>query len=126
MAFFGALMMIGMGAGLAGTAALDSTKNVTDTCNKISSAKQTLSDTESQYEKLFNKAATVNVEIDKYINAIGTQKTKYESMTKASKEFATIDKNSKIVGLSIFLFVLLLSLLLKYFNVFGLIWGLFK
>ena len=126
MPIFAAIMLGGMAAGLAGQAALDSTKNVTDTCNQIASAKALQSKTESQYEKLLQKGAKTEAEIINYTNAVGNQKNVYETMTNASKEFAKIDRNSKIIGLCIFLFVLIISLLFKYFNVFGLIWGLFK
>ena len=126
MPIFAALMIGGMALGLAGQAVLDSTKNVTDTCNQISSAKELQSETEAQYNKLFKNGFKIQSDIINYTNAVGTQKGVYETMTYASKEFAKIDRNSKIIGLCIFLFVLIIALLFKYFNVFGLIWGLFK
>lgn len=126
MPIFAALMLGGMALGLTGQAVLDSTKNVTDTCNQISSAKELQSETEAQYNKLFKGASVITSEIKAYKTAVGNQKGVYETMTYASKEFAKIDRNSKIIGLCIFLFVLIIALLFKYFNVFGLIWGLFK
>lgn len=120
---FGAVMLIGMGTGLAGQAALDSSKNVIQTCNSIEKAKEIQNNVETEYTKLIKDSNIIETNLNNYLTTLGSQKQTFKAMTSASKKFSDIDRNAKILGLSIFLFVIVLSLLLKYFNVIPNIWN---
>ena len=118
------LMIGGMIIGLAGQAGLDSSVNVTKTCQQIDDASSNLENVKGQYQSLFESAAEIKAGIKDYMNAIGQQKSSYEAMTKAAKDFAKIERNAKIVGLCIFLFFIILALVFKYLNIFGVVWKL--
>lgn len=124
MGLLAGLMIGGMILGIAGQTVLDSTTNVTNTCQQIDQATSDLENVKAQYKALFESAGEIKAGIDNYMDAIGAQKSSYEAMTKAAKDFAKIERNAKIIGLSIFLFFIILALVFKYLNIFGMVWKL--
>jgi hypothetical protein len=118
------LMIGGMILGIGGQAVMDSGVNVDNTCKQIDDASSNLENVQGQYQSLLESAAEIKAGIDEYRNALGSQKSSYEAMTKAAKEFSKIERNAKIVGLCIFLFFIVIALIFKYLNIFGLIWRL--
>lgn len=124
MALLGAAMLIGMGAGIFGNAALDSTVNVQNTCNQIDSAQQNLNQITDSYKKLLSNEISVKKAIDNYRLQAGAHKHNTEILIKYLKDSFRQQQLRREVSLAIFLFVLILFLLLKKFNVFGNIWNL--
>lgn len=123
---FSAVMLIGMGAGLAGNATLNSTINVKSVCDKISAAKLQQKTVQDEYDKLFSADNKIIGDFRKYLGALSQKNTLTKQATEEAKKIFSIDKSSKILGLSIFLFILILGLLFKYFNVVGKLWDLIK
>lgn len=120
----GGAMLIGMGAGLVGNAALDSTVNVQNTCNQIDAAQQNLNKITDTYKKLLANESLAEHEINDYITNVGLHKHNTEFLTKYLKDSFRQQQLRQEVSLAIFLFVLILFLLFKKFNVFGNIWNL--
>ena len=120
----GGAMLIGMGAGIAGNAALDSTVNVQNTCNQIDAAQQNLNQITDSYKKLLSNEISVKTAIDNYKLQAGTHKHNTRILTQYLKDSFRQQQLRREVSLAIFLFVLILFLLFKKFNVFGNIWNL--
>ena len=120
----GGAMLLGMGAGLFGDAALDSTSNVQKTCNQIDAAQQKLNQITDSYKKLLSDEISVKNAIDNYKLQAGEHKHNTEILTKYLKDSFRQQQLRQEVSLAIFLFVLILFLLFKKFNVFGNIWNL--
>lgn len=120
----GGAMLIGMGAGLAGNAALDSTVNVQNTCNQIDAAQKNLNQITDSYKKLLSNEISVKKAIDNYSLQAGAHKHNTRILTQYLKDSFRQQQLRREVSLAIFLFVLILFLLFKKFNVFGNIWNL--
>lgn len=120
----GGAMLIGMGAGIAGNAALDSTVNVQNTCNQIDKAQQNLNQITDSYKKLLANERLATHEIDDYIQNVGAHKHNTRILTQYLKDSFRQQQLRQEISLCIFLFVLILFLLFKKFNVFGNIWNL--
>ena len=120
----GGAMLIGMGAGLAGNAALDSTVNVQNTCNQIDSAQENLNKITDSYKKLLANERLAQHEIDEYSKNVGAHKHNTRILTQYLKDSFKQQQLRREVSLAIFLFVLILFLLFKKFNVIGNIWNL--
>jgi len=120
----GGAMLIGMGAGLAGNAALDSTVNVQNTCNQIDAAQENLNKITNSYKKLLANEQLAQHEIDDYIRNVGAHKHNTRILTQYLKDSFRQQQLRREVSLAIFLFVLILFLLFKKFNIFGNIWNL--
>jgi len=120
----GGAMLIGMGAGLFGNAALDSTVNVQNTCNQIDAAQQNLNQITDSYKKLLANEMSVKDAINNYRIQAGNHKHNTEILTQYLKDSFRQQQLRREVSLAIFLFVLILFLLFKKFNVIGNIWNL--
>ena len=123
MAFFGAAMMIGMIAGSVSSTINDSYSNVIDTC-------QALNNIEDKQKKLdaFWKDTTSKVNLDtnalnEFTNGLQNHAVQTGIATVMLKETFKRKKQSQLIGLSVFTFILVLSLLFKYFNVIPNIWN---
>ena len=121
---FSAAMLIGMGAGLAGNAFLDSSVNVENTCNELDAAQKNLDQITDSYKKLISQQISIENAIDTYRRQAGAHKHNTNILIKYFKDSYKQQQLRTDVSLSIFLFVLILFLLLKKFNVFGNIWNL--
>ena len=121
----GGAMIIGMGLGLAGNAALDSTVNTQKACDQINQANQNLQDMKKQYKQLLQNEALVKQSIEKYITTAKVHKRNTKILVGIMRDEFKQTQLRQNVSLGIFLFVLILFLLLKKFNVFGNIWNLF-
>lgn len=120
----GGAMFIGMGAGLAGNAALDSTVYVQNTCDQIDKAQENLKEITDSYKKLLANEQLAQHEIDDYIINVGAHKHNTEVVTQNLKDSFRQEELRRDISLAIFLFVLILFLLFKKFNIFGNIWNL--
>ena len=120
----GGAMLIGMATGLAGNAALDSTVNVNNTCNEISEAQDNLNKITDSYQKLLANEISVETAIKNYRLQAGNHKHNTQILTQYLKDSFRQEQLRREVSLAIFLFVLILFLLFKKFNVFGNIWNL--
>ena len=121
---FGGAMLIGMGAGLLGNAALDSSVNVQNTCDQIDAAQKNLNQITDSYKKLLNNEISVKKAIDNYVIQAGAHKHNTKILIQYLKDSYRQQQLRREVSLAIFLFVLILFLLLKKLNVFGNIWNL--
>ena len=119
----GGAMLIGMGAGLVGNAALDSTVNVQKTCDQIDAAQKNLNEITNSYNKLLSNEQLAQHEIDDYIQNVGKHKHNTRILTQYLKDSFRQQQLRREVSLAIFLFVLILFLLFKKFNIFGNIWN---
>lgn len=122
---FGIIMMLGMGAGLGTNAALDSSINTQKTCDAINTAKDNQSKVESQYKILMKAVGSLDEEIQTYNNSLATHASQMKQATKYLKENFNQTQLKNIISLSVFLLVLVLGFIFKYFNVFGNLWNFF-
>jgi len=122
---FGVIMLLGMGLGLGTNAALDSSVNTQKTCDAINTAKENQSKVESQYEILMKAVGSLDEEIENYNTSLVTHASQMKSATKILKENFKQTQLKSIISLSVFLLVLVLGFIFKYFNVFGNLWNFF-
>ena len=125
MAFLGPIMLFGMAAGLATNAGLDSSINTQKACDQVDKAKQNQSDVESQYENLIKQVGSLDENIKNYNESLVIHKSSMISATKILKENFKQTQLKNIISLSVFLLVLVLGFIFKYFNVFGNLWNFF-
>ena len=123
MAFFGAAMMIGMIAGSVSSTVNDSYSNVIDTCQALNN----IEDKQKDLDKFWNGVTSkINLETDtlkQFTNGLQNHAVQTGIATVMLKETFKKKKQSQLIGLSVFTFILVLSLLFKYFNVFPNIWN---
>ena len=122
--YLGPAMLAGMAAGLTGNAALDSSFNLQNTCDQISSAQENLNQISDAYKKLLSNEMSVKDAISNYRIQAGNHKHNTEILTQFLKDSFRQQQLRQEISLGIFLFVLILFLLLKKFNVIGNIWNL--
>lgn len=125
MADFGMIMLFGMVAGLVTNAGLDSTVNTQKACDQIDKAKQNRSDVESQYENLIKQVGSLDENIKAYNESLVIHRSSMRSATKILKETFKQTQLKNIISLCVFLIVLILGFIFKYFNVFGNLWNFF-
>lgn len=118
-------MLFGMATGLATNSILDSTVNTQKTCDAINNAKENQSKVESQYEILMKAVGSLDEEIKNYNTSLVTHASQMKSATKILKENFKQTQLKNIISLSVFLLVLVLGFIFKYFNVFGNLWNFF-
>lgn len=123
--FTGTAMLAGMFLGLVGNAALDSTVNTQKACDQIDQANKNLKDMTDQYKQLLQDESLVKQSIDKYITTAKLHKRNTKILVGIMRDEFKQTQLRQNISLGIFLFVLILFLLLKKFNVFGNIWNLF-
>jgi hypothetical protein len=125
MADFGMIMLFGMAAGLVTNAGLDSTVNTQKACDQIDKAKQNRSDVESQYENLIKQVGSLDENIKAYNESLVIHRSSMISATNILKETFKQTQLKNIISLCVFLIVLILGFIFKYFNVFGNLWNFF-
>lgn len=120
----GAMMFGGfMSAGVQGAA--NSTVNLDDTCNQIASAKERLSQVEKTYQDLLSSDVELELAIDNYKAAVGNHKHNTQFLLQSLKNNFKQQELANLIGLSTFVFILVLTLLLKKFNIIKNIWNYF-
>ena len=125
MPFFGALMIGGMFAGAAVNTLNDSFANVEDTCKQVTEAQTKLDDMKTKWQSIMSDEAKAEVKLKAWQDAIQTQGEAIANASVGLRETFKVKKESAILGFSVFIFITILSLLLKYFKVFHNIWDFF-
>ena len=123
MAFFGAAMMIGMIAGSVSSTINDSYSNVIDTCQAINN----IEDKQKKLDAFWTDTiGNVNFDanaLNEFTNGLQNHAVQTGIATVMLKETYKKKKESQLIGLSVFTFILVISLLFKYFNVIPNIWN---
>ena len=125
MPFFEGLMIAGMFAGAAVNTVNDSFANVEDTCRQVTEAQTKLDDMKSNWNSIMSQVGDAEAQLGAWQNAIETQGEAIANASIGLRETFKQKKESAILGFSVFLFITILSLLLKYFKVFHNIWDFF-
>lgn len=123
MAFFGAAMMIGMIAGSVGSTINDSYSNVIDTCQALNNIEDKQKDLDKFWTNTISKVNFDANALNEFKNGLQNHAVQTGIATVMLKETFKKKKESQLIGLSIFTFILVLSLLFKYFNVIPNIWN---
>jgi septal ring factor EnvC (AmiA/AmiB activator) len=125
MPFFEGLMVAGMVAGAAVNTLNDSFANVEDTCRQVTQANDKLTEMQDKWKSIFNDIGSAEAQLKAWQDAIETQGEAIANASIGLRETFKQKKESAILGFSVFLFITILSLLLKYFKVFHNIWDFF-
>lgn len=123
MAFFGAAMMIGMIAGSVSSTVNDSYSNVIDTCQALNNIEDKQKDLDKFWTGVTSKINLDTNALNEFTNGLQNHAVQTGIATVMLKETFKKKKQSQLIGLSVFTFILVLSLLFKYFNVFPNIWN---
>jgi hypothetical protein len=123
MAFFGVAMMIGMIAGSVSSTINDSYSNVIDTCQALNNIEDKQKDLDKFWAGVTSKINFNTNALNEFTNGLQNHAVQTGIATVMLKETFKIKKQSQLIGLSVFTFILVLSLLFKYFNVFPNIWN---
>jgi hypothetical protein len=123
MAFFGAAMMIGMIAGSVSSTVNDSYSNVIDTCQALNNIEDKQKNLDAFWKDTTGKVNLDTNALNEFTNGLQNHAVQTGIATVMLKETFKKKKESQLIGLSVFTFILVLSLLFKYFNVFPNIWN---
>jgi len=97
----------------------------TKVCSNLEESRTNYNNVVNAYENLITNQTNNMNNITSYIEATGNHRaTSMALLTEAKKQFS-IQQIAQYTSLSIFVFILVLGLLFKYFNVFGNIWDYF-
>ena len=118
------LMIGGMVAGGLVNTLNDSFANVEDTCKALSSAKEELSNMTNNWKKILTTEAKATAQLESFHESITTQGQMIAATSIGLKETFKQKKEASILGFSVAIFIMILSLLFKYFNVIPNIWNL--
>jgi hypothetical protein len=117
------LMFGGMIAGGLVNTVNDSFANVEDTCRALNDAQQKLSDMTNKWKNILTTEAKASAQLESFHESITTQGQMIAATSVGLKETFRQKKEASILGFSIAIFIMTLSLLFKYFNVFPNIWN---
>ena len=117
-------MMVGMFAGAVSSTINDSFGNVEDTCAALKNSKDQLDKLDKNWTNIIKNMDKIEQNIDSFNNGIQNSAIMTASATIMLKKTFEKKKQSQLIGLSVFTFVLIMTLLFKYFNIFGNIWNL--
>lgn len=127
MAFLiGAPFMLGaMALGIATNTAVDTGRDIVNSCNDLNKAKDAFNDVKKKYTALINDALSTQTNIDNYKISLATHRDTMKSLTKTAKKAFQVKRTAQIVSFSVFIWVLVMSLLFKYFKIFDLVLSIF-
>lgn len=123
MASFGVAMMIGMIAGSVSSTLNDSYSNVIDTCQALNNIEDKQDKLDSFWKGTLSKVNLDTNALNEFTNGLQNHAVQTGIATVMLKETFKKKKESQLIGLSVFTFILVLSLLFKYFNVIPNIWN---
>ena len=111
-----------MFAGAAVNTLNDSFANVEDTCKQVTEAQNRLDKMQGKWNLIINDVSKAETQLEQWQNEIETQGEAIANASIGLRETFKQKKESAILGFSVFIFITILSLLLKYFKVFHNIW----
>lgn len=120
---FGAAMMIGMIAGSVSSTVNDSYSNVIDTCQALNNIEDKQKNLDAFWKDTTGKVIFDTNALNEFTNGLQNHAVQTGIATVMLKETFKKKKESQLIGLSVFTFILVLSLLFKYFNVIPNIWN---
>lgn len=120
---FGAAMMIGMIAGSVSSTVNDSYSNVIDTCQALNNIEDKQKNLDAFWKDTTGKVNLDTNALNEFTNGLQNHAVQTGIATVMLKETFKKKKESQLIGLSVFTFILVLSLLFKYFNVIPNIWN---
>lgn len=124
-ALVGITMMIGGGLGALAQGTGNSTVNLEDTCKQIASANNRLNQIEKTYQDMLSSDAEQEMAINTYNEQVGSHLHNTKFLLQSLKQNFKQQELANLISLSVFIFILILSLLLKKFKVYDNIWNYF-
>lgn len=116
-------MMIGMIAGSVSSTVNDSYSNVIDTCQALNNIEDKQKNLDAFWKDTTGKVNLDTNALNEFTNGLQNHAVQTGIATVMLKETFKKKKESQLIGLSVFTFILVLSLLFKYFNVIPNIWN---
>lgn len=125
MAFLGTAMLFGMGAGIFTNTFVDTTKDISTTCNDLNDAKDKFKQVQADYDKLITEGDKIKDNIGQYQLSLAQHKAQMQILTKSAKKAFQLKRTSQIISFSVFIWVLIMTLLFKYFKIWDLVLSIF-
>lgn len=123
MELLGPMMMIGMIAGGVSSTVNDSFSNVIDACQAKKNAQEKLDDLNKFWKSNLENFSADDAKLNEFKNGLQNSAVQTGILTVMLKKTFQKKKEAQIIGLSVFTFILILTLLLKYFKVIPNIWN---
>ena len=121
----GGLMMLGAVLGGATSSVISSTNGINNACNELDNANNTYNSTKEQWSSVIEEEYA-NVQITEKLNKdLNSQYSTYKSALQSQIKLHKSRKLQMDIFAGVFIVVLILILLLKYFKVYKLIWSFF-
>ena len=125
MAFLSMAMLFGMGAGIFTNTLVDTTKDISTTCNDLNDAKSKFTQVQNDYNKLIREGDKIKDYIGQYQLSLAQHKAQMQTLTKSAKKAFQLKRTSQIISFSVFIWVLIMTLLFKYFKIWDLVLSIF-
>ena len=125
MAFLSMAMLFGMGAGIFTNTLVDTTKDISTTCNDLNDAKSKFTQVQNDYNKLIREGDKIEDYIGQYQLSLAQHKAQMQTLTKSAKKAFQLKRTSQIISFSVFIWVLIMTLLFKYFKIWDLVLSIF-
>ena len=125
MAFLGTAMLFGMGAGIFTNTLVDTTRDLSTTCNDLNDAKEQFKKVQQHYNNLIQKGDEIQDNIRQYQLSLAQHKAQMQILTKSAKKAFQLKRTSQIISFSVFIWVLIMTLLFKYFKIWNLVLSIF-
>ncbi len=118
-------MFTAMAVGITVNTAFDTGSDVSNSCDDLNKAKDAFNDVKKKYEALIKDAFATQINIDNYKISLATHRDTMKSLTKTAKKAFQVKRTAQIISFSVFIWVLVMTLLFKYFKIFDLVLGIF-
>ena len=118
-------MMFGMLiGGIGGAIKNNSGSNISDACNSFNKEQQRFNDTKNAWKDVLNKDAINLQKAQSINNTLVLNSIKYKNATRIVHDVFRQQENITMVIIAVFIFSIIITFLLRYFNVYSNIWNL--
>jgi hypothetical protein len=122
---FGLLMIGSMAVGALSNTVNDSFANVEETCKALNDAKEKLKKMTDQWQSTIGTEMDADLKLKNFHQDLIAQGQMTVATSAGLKESFRLKRNTEMISFAITIFLITLTLLFKYFNIFPRIWNYF-
>lgn len=116
------LMTVG---GVGGAIKNNSNSSINNACKEFEKVNEEFENTLNQWEDTLGKEAMIKLELDTTIQSLTSSKHLYDSALRSTKDAFRQTEMIIMITIGVFIFSIIVTFLLRYFNVYSNIWNYF-
>lgn len=115
-------MLIG---GVGGAIKNNNSSSISDACNEFEKVNEEFENTLNQWEDTLGQEAMIKFKLDSTIQSLTSSKHLYDSALRSTKDAFRQTELIIMITIGVFIFSIIITFLLRYFNVYSNIWNYF-